>query len=218
MRATASRCAGRAASSSPVDGEGLVVDALPALDYLFVTPSHQSPTTATLEPRAPPSAAAQAPSVARLRRHRGRLRGREPLRRRADAGAEEPRPQRPRDLRRLGVEEPVAGAAARLHRRAARAHRASCALLRHAMVRHPSAFLQHAYALFLSLGHHESHARRVNAGDAGAPRARRRGAARATCPSFEFDAAAGRRLDLGARAGLGRRRRAVAAGARATAC
>ena len=35
-------------------------------------------------------------------------------------------------------------------------------VLRHAMVRHPSAFLQHAYALFLSLGHHESHARRVN--------------------------------------------------------
>ncbi|MEO8527068.1 MAG: aminotransferase class I/II-fold pyridoxal phosphate-dependent enzyme, partial [Caldimonas sp.] len=35
-------------------------------------------------------------------------------------------------------------------------------LLRHAMVRHPSAFLQHAYALFLSLGHHESHVRRVN--------------------------------------------------------
>ena len=36
-------------------------------------------------------------------------------------------------------------------------------VIRHAMVRHPSAFLQHAYALFLSLGHHESHARRVNA-------------------------------------------------------
>ena len=35
--------------------------------------------------------------------------------------------------------------------------------LRHAQVRHPSAFLQHAYAMFLSLGHHESHARRVNA-------------------------------------------------------
>jgi GntR family transcriptional regulator / MocR family aminotransferase len=34
--------------------------------------------------------------------------------------------------------------------------------LRHLMVRHPSAFLQHAYALFVSLGHHESHARRVN--------------------------------------------------------
>src|SRR5256885_16895324 len=38
----------------------------------------------------------------------------------------------------------------------------SLRVLRHAMVRHPSAFLQHAYALFLSLGHHEAHARRVN--------------------------------------------------------
>ena len=35
-------------------------------------------------------------------------------------------------------------------------------VLRHAMVRHPSAFLQHAFAHFLSLGHHETHARRVN--------------------------------------------------------
>ena len=34
---------------------------------------------------------------------------------------------------------------------------------RHAMLRHPSAFLQHAYAMYLSLGHHETHARRVNA-------------------------------------------------------
>jgi GntR family transcriptional regulator/MocR family aminotransferase len=34
---------------------------------------------------------------------------------------------------------------------------------RHAMLRHPSAFLQHAYAMYLSLGHHEIHARRVNA-------------------------------------------------------
>ena len=34
--------------------------------------------------------------------------------------------------------------------------------LRHAMMRHPSAFLQHAFALFLSLGHHDAHARRVN--------------------------------------------------------
>src|SRR3954469_11929769 len=31
-----------------VDADGLVVDDLPALDYLYVTPSHQSPTTATL--------------------------------------------------------------------------------------------------------------------------------------------------------------------------
>ena len=37
---------------------GLVVDDLPALDYLYVTPSHQSPTTATLslERRASPAA------------------------------------------------------------------------------------------------------------------------------------------------------------------
>jgi GntR family transcriptional regulator/MocR family aminotransferase len=33
---------------------------------------------------------------------------------------------------------------------------------RHAMLRHPSAFLQQAYAMYLSLGHHETHARRVN--------------------------------------------------------
>ena len=46
---------------------------------------------------------------------------------------------------------------------APRALVAELRLLRHAMVRHPSAFLQQAYALFLSLGHHESHARRVNA-------------------------------------------------------
>jgi GntR family transcriptional regulator/MocR family aminotransferase len=46
---------------------------------------------------------------------------------------------------------------------APRALIAELRLLRHAMVRHPSAFLQQAYALFLSLGHHESHARRVNA-------------------------------------------------------
>ena len=31
-----------------VDGDGLVVHGLPAVDYLYVTPSHQSPTTATL--------------------------------------------------------------------------------------------------------------------------------------------------------------------------
>ena len=32
----------------PVDGECVVLDGLPPVDYLFVTPSHQSPTTATL--------------------------------------------------------------------------------------------------------------------------------------------------------------------------
>jgi GntR family transcriptional regulator/MocR family aminotransferase len=31
----------------PVDREGLVLDTLPPVDYVFVTPSHQSPTTHT---------------------------------------------------------------------------------------------------------------------------------------------------------------------------
>ena len=72
-----------------VDDEGLVVDALPALDYLFVTPSHQSPTTATLSLERRQRLLRKA-ELQRLRDHRGRLRGREPVRRRADAGAEEP--------------------------------------------------------------------------------------------------------------------------------
>ena len=45
---------------------------------------------------------------------------------------------------------------------APRALVAELRMLRHVAVRHPSAFLQHAYAVYLSMGHHESHARRVN--------------------------------------------------------
>lgn len=45
---------------------------------------------------------------------------------------------------------------------APRALIAELRVLRHAMMRHPSAFLQHAYALFLSQGHYDAHARRVN--------------------------------------------------------
>ena len=87
-------------------------------------------------------------------------------------------------------------------------------VLRHAMVRHPSAFLQHAYALFLSLGHHESHARRVNQAMQERVAARGRGVARRAA-GFRVHAAAGRRLDLGAGTGLGRCRRARRHGARA---
>ena len=78
-------------------------------------------------------------------------------------------------------------------------------VLRHAMLRHPSAFLQHAYALFLSLGHHESHARRVNPAMQERLALAAAGAARAPA-GFRVHAAAGRRVDLGACAGLGRRR------------
>jgi GntR family transcriptional regulator/MocR family aminotransferase len=69
---------------------------------------------------------------------------------------------------------------------APRALIAELRVLRHAMLRHPSAFLQHAYALFLSLGHHESHARRENA----AIRERMAAVAqglREHLPDFEFD-------------------------------
>jgi GntR family transcriptional regulator/MocR family aminotransferase len=68
---------------------------------------------------------------------------------------------------------------------APRALIAELRVLRHAMVRHPSAFLQHAFAHFLSLGHHETHARRVNQ----ALQARMHALSEALCrelPDFRF--------------------------------
>ena len=85
------------------------------------------------------------------------------------------------------------------------------------MLRHPSAFLQHAYALFLSLGHHESHARKVNA--AMQERLALAAAAlREHLPDFAFELAAGRRLDLGPRAGLARCAPSCRSPRAATAC
>ena len=143
-----------------VDGDGLVVDALPAVDYLFITPSHQSPTTATLS-----------------------LERRQWLLRKAelqdfvviedDYEAEnlyegEPMPAL-KSLDKTGRVIYVGSVSKSLspvlrlgYIVAPRALIRELRVIRHAMVRHPSAFLQHAYALFLSLGHHESHARRVN--------------------------------------------------------
>jgi len=143
-----------------VDDEGLVVDALPALDYLFVTPSHQSPTTATLS-----------------------LERRQWLLRKAelqdfviiedDYEAENlyegtPMPAL-KSMDKTGrviyvgsVSKSLSPALRLGYIVAPRALISELRVIRHAMVRHPSAFLQHAYALFLSLGHHESHARRVN--------------------------------------------------------
>jgi GntR family transcriptional regulator/MocR family aminotransferase len=144
-----------------VDDEGLVVDALPAVDYLFVTPSHQSPTTTTLS-----------------------LERRQWLLRKAelqdfviiedDYEAEnlyegEPMPAL-KSLDKTGrviyvgsVSKSLSPALRLGYIVAPRALIKELRAIRHAMVRHPSAFLQHAYALFLALGHHESHARRVNA-------------------------------------------------------
>ena len=143
-----------------VDDEGVILDALPAVDYLFVTPSHQSPTTATLS-----------------------LERRQWLLRKAelqdfvviedDYEAENlyegtPMPAL-KSLDKTGRVIYVGSVSKSLspvlrlgYIVAPRGLIKELRAIRHAMVRHPSAFLQHAYALFLSLGHHESHARRVN--------------------------------------------------------
>jgi GntR family transcriptional regulator/MocR family aminotransferase len=143
-----------------LDEHGLIVDQLPSLDYVFVTPSHQSPTTATLP----------------LERRRALLRKAE-----AEdfvvieddyeaenlyAGAPMPALKSLDKSGRVIYVGSVSKSLSPVLRLgyivAPRALVKELRILRHAMVRHPSAFLQHTYALFLSLGHHESNARRVN--------------------------------------------------------
>jgi GntR family transcriptional regulator/MocR family aminotransferase len=144
-----------------VDAEGLVVDRLPDVDYLYVTPSHQSPTTATL-------------SLGRRHALLRRAQARDVVVIEDDYEAEnlyagEPMPalkSLDRDGRVIyvgSVSKSLSPALRLGYIVAPRALIRELRVLRHAMLRHPSAFLQHAYALFLSLGHHESHARRVNA-------------------------------------------------------
>ncbi len=143
-----------------VDDKGLVVETLPGVDYIFVTPSHQSPTTATLS----------------LDRRQWLLRQAELqdfVIIEDDYEAEnlyqgEPMPamkalDRSGRVVYIGSVSKSLSPALRLGyivapRNLIRELRA----IRQAMVRHPSAFLQHAFALFLSLGHHDSHIRRVN--------------------------------------------------------
>ena len=144
----------------PVDGQGVVLDALPPLDYLFVTPSHQSPTTATL-------------SLARRRQLLAWAERDDIVVIEDDYESENlyegaPMPalksmDRSGRVVYIGSLSKSLSPAVRLgYIVAPRALAAELRVLRHAMVRHPSAFLQQAYALFVSLGHHESHARRVN--------------------------------------------------------
>jgi GntR family transcriptional regulator/MocR family aminotransferase len=145
----------------PVDEEGLVVDALPALDYLFVTPSHQSPTTVTL-------------ALARRQALLARAEREDFIVVEDDYEAENlyagtPMPAL-KSLDRGGrvvyvgsLSKSLSPALRLAYIVAPRELVAELRLLRHAMVRHPSTLLQQAYALFLALGHHESHARRVNA-------------------------------------------------------
>jgi GntR family transcriptional regulator/MocR family aminotransferase len=143
-----------------VDSQGLVVDALPAIDYVFVTPSHQSPTTHTLS----------------LERRQWLLRKAELqdfIIIEDDYEAEnlyqgEPMPalksldQSGRVIYIGSLSKSLSPALRLGYIVGAPELITELRALRHAQVRHPSAFLQHAYALFLSLGHHESHARKVN--------------------------------------------------------
>ena len=144
-----------------VDDQGLVVDALPALDYVFVTPSHQSPTT----------------HVMSLERRQWLLRKAE-LQNfviiEDDYEAENlyegtPMPalksldQSGRVVYIGSVSKSLSPALRLGYIVASKELIAELRQTRQAMLRHPSAFLQHAYAMYLSLGHHEAHARRVNA-------------------------------------------------------
>jgi GntR family transcriptional regulator/MocR family aminotransferase len=145
----------------PVDTQGLIVDDLPRLDYCFVTPSHQSPTTHTLsmERRTALLAQAERKNFVVIE---------------DDYEAEnlyqgQPMPAL-KSLDKVGrviyvgsVSKSLSPSLRLGYIVAPRALIAELRELRHAMLRHPSAFLQHAFALFLSLGHHETHARRVNA-------------------------------------------------------
>jgi GntR family transcriptional regulator/MocR family aminotransferase len=146
--------------AAAVDDEGLVVDALPALDYLFVTPSHQSPTTATLP-------------LERRQRLLRQAEQRDFIVIEDDYEAENlyegaPMPAL-KSLDKAGRVIYVGSISKSLspvlrlgYIVAPRALIRELRVIRHAMLRHPSTLLQQAYALFLSLGHHESHARRVN--------------------------------------------------------
>lgn len=145
---------------APVDEEGVQPDGLHGLDYLFVTPSHQSPTTATL-------------SLARRNALLARAERDDFVLIEDDYEAENlfegsPMPAL-KSMDRSGrviyvgsLSKSLSPALRLAYIVAPRPLIAELRLLRHAMVRHPSTMLQQAYALFLSLGHHESHARRVN--------------------------------------------------------
>jgi GntR family transcriptional regulator / MocR family aminotransferase len=144
-----------------VDSDGVITDTLPPLDYVFVTPSHQSPTTVTL-------------SLPRRQALLQRAEQDDFVLIEDDYEAENLYEGSPMPALKsldksgrviyIGSLSKSLSPALRLgYIVAPRALIAELRLLRHAMVRHPSAFLQQAYALFLSFGHHESHARRVNA-------------------------------------------------------
>lgn len=145
-----------------VDGDGLVVDELPALDYVFVTPSQQSPTTVTLslERRHELLQRADQQNLVLIEDDYEA----ENLHEGAPIAALKSLDRNGRVIYVGSLAKSLAPALRLGYIVAPRALVAELRLLRHVIVRHPSAFLQHAYALYLSLGHHESHARRLNQG------------------------------------------------------
>lgn len=146
----------------PVDEQGLVVNGLPPLQYLFVTPSHQSPTTVTLplERRLALLRHAQAHDTVIIEDDYEA----EYLHTGAPMPALKSLDKAGRVIYIGSLSKSLSPALRLGFVVAPKALIAELRLLRHAMVRHPSGFLQQAYALFLSLGHHESHARRVSQG------------------------------------------------------
>ena len=145
---------------APVDDQGVQPDRLPPLDYLFVTPSHQSPTAATL------SLQRRSDLLARAERDDFVLIEDDYEAENLFVGSPMPAlksmDQGGRVIYVGSLSKSLSPALRLAYVVAPRALIAELRLLRHAMVRHPSAFLQHAFAHFLSLGHHEPHARRVN--------------------------------------------------------
>ena len=144
-----------------VDQEGLVSSSLSALDYLYVTPSHQSPTTETM------SLKRREELLLRAHQHDFVVIEDDYEAEHLYAGTPMPALKsldRSGRVIYIGSLSKSLSPALRLGYIVAPAALVKeLRVLRHAMVRHPSAFLQHTYALFLSLGHHDAHARRVNA-------------------------------------------------------
>jgi GntR family transcriptional regulator/MocR family aminotransferase len=138
-----------------------LVDELPALDYVFVTPSHQSPST----------------HVMSLERRQWLLRKAElqnfviieddyeseNLYEGTPMPALKSLDQTGRVVYIGSISKSLSPALRLGYIVASKALIAELRQTRHAMLRHPSAFLQQTYAMYLSLGHHEAHARRVNA-------------------------------------------------------
>lgn len=143
-----------------VDADGAVVDNLPPLDYVFVTPSQQSPTTVTLslERRQHLLQCAERQDFVVIEDDYES----ENLHEGAPVPALKSLDRSGRVIYIGSLSKSLSPAVRLGFIVAPRGLIAELRALRHVMVRHPSAFLQHAYALFLALGHHESHARRVN--------------------------------------------------------